>query len=455
MSFRKLSPRRLGLTLLALLWILMSCALYVNPGKAEAAENSGSVYVIPVKQQIEQGLTSFLQRSFKEAVDMDAGLIVLEIDTPGGRVDKAQEIGNLLQQTDIPIVAFIRGDAASAGSYIALNADKIAMADGSMIGAAYMVDGMGNPVKDAKMVSWWKSKMKSAAESSGRNSDIAIGMAGTNEKVEMPEINRTNEVGQVISLSPEEALKVGYADKLANSTNEVIEWMGYSTTDMFTMELTFSEKLATFLTNPIVMTILLFVGIAGVLIEVIVPGFGFPGIIGIIGFVLYFFGNTVAGFAGTETWLLFIIGLVLLAMELFVPSFGILGVIGSISLVFGVVRAAYSTTHVAWSLGIAFLCALVAIVVVAVVFKERGIWNKFILSDSLSRENGYIPIADRDMLIGLTGISVTPLRPAGTAEIEGQRLDVVSAGGFVAAGTPIKVLKTDGTRIVVEETTVE
>ncbi|MBO2943261.1 nodulation protein NfeD [Paenibacillus sp. F411] len=443
--------RRLGLLAMSLLWSLVFGVMLLSPATAKAAAQSGAVYVIPVKQQIEQGLGSFLERAFQEAKEMNAGLIVLEIDTPGGRVDTAGEIGTLLQETDIPTVAFIRGDAASAGSYIALNADKIAMAPGSMIGSASMVDGMGNPVEDAKLVSWWKAQMVSAAESSGRNEQIAAGMADPKVAVELTELGRTVEAGDIVALSAEEALKVGYSDTMAGTVNEVIEFMGFSGNEVFEMELTFSEKLASFLTNPFVMTLLLFMGIAGVLIELIVPGFGIPGVLGITGFVLYFFGNSVAGFAGMETWLLFVIGIALLAMELFVPSFGILGVIGSISLIFGVVQAAYTTTHVAWSLGIAAVCALIAIVVVALVFKERGIWNKFILSDSLSRENGYIPVQERDILIGLTGITLTPLRPSGTADIGGQRMDVVTAGGFIPSGSSIRVLKTDGTRIVVEQ----
>lgn len=442
---------RIGAFVGALTLILMSVGMYISPGNTAAAANIGSVYVIPVEHQIERGLTSFMKRGFEEAEKMEAGLIVLEINTPGGRVDQAGEIGTMIQQTKIPTVAYIRGDAASAGSFIALNADKIAMAPGSMIGAASMVDGMGNPIEDSKMIAWWKSKMASAAKSGGRETDIAEGMADVNMKVEMPEIGKTKEVGQIIALTHEEALKVGYADKIAKSTNEVIEWMGYSTNDVFHMERTFSEKLATILTNPIVMTLLLFIGIAGVIIEVIVPGFGVPGILGTAAFVLYFFGNSVAGFAGSETWLLFIIGLAMLVMELFVPSFGILGIVGSASLIVGVVRAAYSTSHVALSLGIAVACAVVAIVVVALVFKERGIWNKFILSDSLTKEQGYIPIEDRDILIGLVGKSITPLRPSGTAEFEGRRFDVVTAGSFIDSGRAVRVLKTDGTRIVVED----
>lgn len=217
------------------------------------------------------------------------------------------------------------------------------------------------------------------------------------------------------------------------------------------MEHTGAEKMSQFLTNPIIMTILLFIGITGIVIELIVPGFGAPGIIGTLAFVLYFFGNSVAGFAGSETWLLFIIGLVMLVLELFVPSFGILGILGSVSLVAGVVRAAYSFTHALFSLGIAFAAATVVIVIVAVAFKERGIWNRFILKDTLSKDQGFVPVEEKLSLVGAIGNSITPLRPSGTAMIGGERVDVVTEGSFISVNAPVSVVKVEGGRIVVKE----
>ncbi|MDO7905461.1 nodulation protein NfeD [Paenibacillus sp. JX-17] len=434
------------LLFLAILLPLLGAALPVS-----AAAQAGPVYVIPVNQEIERGLQQFMERGFKEAADMKARLIVLDIDTPGGRVDTADALGKLIRESEIPTVAYIRGKAASAGSYLALNADKIAMEPGSYIGAAALVDSYGNHIEDAKLVAAWKSQMASAAESSGRNADIARGMVDANIVVELPGLDQEKEKGQIISLSSEEALKVGYADKIASSTDEVVEWMGYSKADVFQVEHSFAERLAAFLTNPVVQVVLLFFGIAGVVIEILVPGFGVPGILGITAFALYFFGNYVAGFAGNETWLLFIIGLVLLVLELFVPSFGILGILGSVSLVAGVVRAAYDTSHAFLSLGIAFGAALVVVVIVAIVFKERGVWNRFILSESLTSDKGYSSIRDRSLLVGQLGVSVTPLRPAGTVLIDGERIDVVTEGGFIAANTPVVVQKVEGSRIVVQQ----
>lgn len=420
-------------------------------GTAAEKLKGGPVFIIPVDQEIERGLQSFLERGFEEAAKYGAVLIVLEIDTPGGLVDSAEQIGQMVRDSEIPTAAYVKGDAASAGSYIALNANSIIMKPGSMIGAASLVDMNGKSVDDAKMVSYWKSKMVGAASLNGRDPEIAAGMMDVNLVVNKPELGVNKAQGQIIALTSDEALKAGYADHLADTPEEAITLLGYSTDDIFRVEHTGAEKMSHFLTNPIIMTILLFIGIAGIVIELLVPGFGAPGIIGTLAFALYFFGNYVAGFAGAETWLLFILGLVMLVLELFVPSFGILGLLGSVSLVAGVVRAAFSLEHAFLNLGIAFAAAAVVIAIVAVVFKERGIWNRFILRDSLTKEQGFVPVLEKLSLIGASGVSITPLRPAGTALVGNERVDVVTEGSFISSGVPVSVVKVEGGRVVVKE----
>lgn len=442
----------LAVPLMLIMLLTLTLPVFMGGSSAYAAENkTGSVYIIPVDKPIEQGLGKFMERGFKEAEAMGAGLIVLDINTPGGRVDTAEALGTLIKESPVQTVAFVRGDAASAGSFLALNADKIVMSPGSMIGAAAMVDSSGKHVDDPKLVAFWKSKMQGAAEKSGRNPDIAAGMADVNVVVEMPEINKTKQKGEIIALSAEEALKVGYADHISSTPEEAAAWLGYGNNDVFTMERTTAENISTFLTNPVVMTVLLFLGIAGVVIEMIVPGFGVPGIVGIVSFVLYFSGNYIAGFAGAETWILFTVGLIMMILEMFIPSFGILGILGSIALVAGVVRAAYDTSDAFVSLGIAFAAALVVIAIVVIVFKDRGVWKRFILSDRMTADKGYSSATERKELLGMQGISLTPLRPAGTALFNGERVDVVTDGGFIPVDTPIIVVKAEGTRIVVQQ----
>lgn len=102
------------------------------------------------------------------------------------------------------------------------------------------------------------------------------------------------------------------------------------------------------------------------------------------------------------------------------------------------------------SLGIAFIAALIVVVIVAFIFKERGIWNRFILKESLTKEQGYVPTEAREFLVGKEGVSVTPLRPAGTILIDGERVDVVTEGEFVPTDTAVTVIHVEGARIVVK-----
>ena len=213
----------------------------------------------------------------------------------------------------------------------------------------------------------------------------------------------------------------------------------------------FLANASEFLTTPIMLTLLLFIGFAGVVIELLLPGLIFPGLLGVSAFVLYFFASTFQELAGPYVWLLFAVGIILMAIEVFVPSFGILGLLGAGSLIGGVVMAAWATGHALQTLGIAFVLAAAAVGIVVFVFKERGIWNRFILKDSLTSEAGYNSAVTRHELVGRDGVTVTSLRPSGTIMVDGERIDVVSEGAFIERDKAIVIVKTEGSRVVVQE----
>ena len=151
--------------------------------------------------------------------------------------------------------------------------------------------------------------------------------------------------------------------------------------------------------------------------------------------------------------MLFVLGLVLLALELFVPSFGILGILGSIGLLAGVIRAAYDTSNALLSLGIAVVVAAVLVIIVARVFKHKGVWNKFILKDQLTTETGYVSHENETSLLGKVGVALTTLRPAGTAQIADRKVDVVTDGTFIEKDRKVIVVQVEGVRVVVREFT--
>ncbi|WP_229263767.1 NfeD family protein [Cohnella cholangitidis] len=451
---RQKPARWTGAARRALLLLLMVIPLLgVAAGSVSAAEDTsaGSVYVIPVQQTVQSGLASFLDRALTEAEEAKASLVVLDIDTPGGRLDTAEEIGKRIREAAVPTVAFVSGKAASAGAYLSLNAGDIAMAPGTTIGAAMIVDGSGNAVDNPKLVSFWRAEMVAAAELNGRNPDIAIGMVDPNSVVEMSAIGERKEKGHIISLSAENALKVGYADKLAKNAEEVIAWKGLSDRAVIEFNPSFAERVSAAVTSPGIATLVLIIGIAGIAIEFLVPGFGVPGVIGLLSFGLYFFGQSIAGFAGMEALVVFLVGIGLLVLEVFIPSFGILGILGIAALILGITMGAYDTGNALQSLGIAVLVAAVIVAVFVYIFRKRGIWNRFILKDQLTSDKGYVPQLSRQKWVGQEGVTTSMLRPSGVAEIDGQRLDVITSGEFIENGKPIRVVSVDGTRILVKE----
>jgi membrane-bound ClpP family serine protease len=216
-----------------------------------------------------------------------------------------------------------------------------------------------------------------------------------------------------------------------------------------------AENLSAFLTHPVTATVLLAVGIVGIVLELLFFSSGLLAAAGIVGFALYFLGFYLAGFAGFGDLSVFGIGIVLLVLELFVPSFGILSVLGAICLFGGVLMAASDPKEAVIMLGIALLIAIIVVAFAIKYFKHRGVWNRFILREQLTTEKGFTSNPDRAFLIGMTGESITPLRPAGTARIDGVRVDVVTDGSFIPTGKPVVVIHVEGSRVVVRENHLE
>ncbi|SFF53483.1 membrane-bound serine protease (ClpP class) [Halobacillus alkaliphilus] len=404
------------------------------------------VYIIPVQDTVERGMAAFLKRTTEEAAENGVDHIIFEIDTPGGRVDAAGDIGEIFQDLDIPNTAFVTSRAYSAGSYIALNADNIYMKPQATMGASGVINSDGTAA-DKKAQSAWISSMVAAAESNGRDPIYARAMADSS--IDLPEYNAAE--GEFLTLGPNEAEEVGYAEGIVEDRVELLNELGLSEAKVTENNPTVAENLARFLTDPVVIPILLSVASLGLIVELYSPGFGIPGIMGLLSLVLFFYGHIVAGLAGYEAIILLILGIGLVIAEIFLPG-GIAGIAGVVSIVASLMLSSADMGHMAMSIGI----ALIATIIVSVIlFKtmglERGFFRHIILQDSTSAEKGYLSSTSRLELIGMVGETMTPLRPAGTAVFDGERLDVVTEGGFVGTGQSVKVLKTEGSRIVVRE----
>ncbi|MBM7604747.1 membrane-bound serine protease (ClpP class) [Metabacillus crassostreae] len=431
-----------------LLMIIMGLVLSVFTGfnNELKADSDQKVYIIPLEDTVEKGLSQYIERNITDAKEQGVDHIILEIDTLGGAVDGAMEIADTLRASDIPITAFINRRAISAGAYIALNADQIYMVPGSQMGSAAVITGDGNAADD-KAQSLWLSEMRESAERNGRDPKYALAMV--DKDVDVPEFGAGK--GDLLTLETKQAVQVGYAEGVAENRKDLLNQLNLSNATILEAEESFAEKVARFITNPVVVPILLSIGSIGLVVELYSPGFGIPGFMGLASLLLFFYGHLVAGLAGLESLLLFILGIILIIAELFVPG-GIMGILGFASVIGSLYIASGNFIQMTISLLIAFaVSVLVSILLVKVFGKRMNIFKRLILRDSTNTESGYVSSKTRNELINLEGVALTTLRPAGTAIIGDERLDVVTEGSYINKGQKVKVVKVEGSRIVVRE----
>ncbi len=432
---------------IAVISFLFAFILMLIPVNGTSANND-IVYTVPVEETVEKGLYAFLSRAVHTAEEEGADAIIFELNTPGGAVDAAGEIGKLLTSTDIKTISFVNKQALSAGAYIALNTDEIYMVPGSTMGSAAIIDQSGNTA-GKKAESYWFSAMESAAQQSNRDPIVARAMA--DESIEIPELGLGND--ELLTLTPDQALEVNYSEATVANMDELVQQLGFENAEIRSMEESFSEKLARFLTNPVIIPILLSIGSIGLVVELYSPGFGVPGFMGLSALLLFFYGHLVAGLAGYETLILFVIGIGLLIAEFFLPG-GLAGLLGAGAIIASLFMASGNVVHMGISILIAISAAiLVSILLVKVFGKKMKFFRKMILTDSTNTEKGYVSNTNRTELIGTEGYALTALRPAGTVVISNERIDVVSEGGFIQKDAKVRVVKAEGSRIVVRELT--
>lgn len=415
------------------------------------------VYVAPIEGMIDLGLAPFVQRVLDEAADAQAQAVILDINTFGGRVDAAVLIRDALLEAQVPTIAFINKRAISAGALISLAAEKIAMTEGGTIGAATPVQmggpgGAAQPVAE-KTVSYVRKEFGATAERRNRTPLIAEAMVDAD--VEIPDLI---EKGKLLTLTTKEALRVNIADFQANSLEAVLQSLNLADAEVRHASETWAESLVRFLTDPVVSSLLMTVGILGIMLEMRVPGFGIPGGIGLLSLALFFWGHGLVQLAGWEEFLLVGLGLILVGVEIFlIPGFGIAGIVGIMALMGGLGLSLIGT-GATWDtllsalgrVSFSILMAILGTLALLRFFPHLPYGKRLILETNLQAHEGYesSPAADFRWL-GKQGLAISDLHPSGIARFDGERVDVVSDGTFIQAGQPLEVVRVDGNRVVV------
>lgn len=145
-----------------------------------------------------------------------------------------------------------------------------------------------------------------------------------------------------------------------------------------------------------------------------------------------------------------VVGIILIVIEMFTPGFAIPGISGIILLLFAIILTAQS-----FSQGLVMFLVLLSILTILLIIVVRSATKGALFKSPLvnkkveSVDEGYIGVKDMKVFVGKSGQAITPLRPAGTCDFDGVRLDVVTEGDFIDKGNEVTIMKVEGRRIVV------
>ena len=474
----------------SLVWVAFLVAIAGLPEPAPAGTNTTrKVYILPIRDDIMPPLVYLVRRGVKEAMEAQADLLVLDMETNGGRIDTTREIISILNQFKGDTATYVNKDAFSAGAFIAVATKKIYMAPESVIGAAALVilSPGGNGVErvpdtyESKMTSAVRAMVRTSAEKNGYNIAVVEAMIDKTRGLTLTNVvdGVTNQVviarqGEILTLTNTEAEReYGNPPKklLSSGTvkdlDELLKLLGYAGAQRHEIKPTGMERLGTWLNT--ISPLLLIIGVIGIYIEFKTPGFGLAGIIGIAAFALYFLGGYVSGLSGAEWVIVFIAGLALVVVELFVyPGTVALGLLGAVLMLTAIIMAMVDV-YPASAPGL--LPALPSLdkfelpmrhLLVATVGGGLGIWlaSRFlpktpvyraIVSQSASGVQTEAALEQqKKSRQGQVGITISALRPGGKAQFGEEIVDVISQGEMVPKGTQVRIIGSSGSQALVE-----
>ena len=462
-------------------YLLVIVFLFAGADTANVEQSSSRdskilVYRFEIMDNIMKPVWRVTQRAMNEAAEEKADYIIIHLNTYGGALNIADSIRTKIINSGIPVFVFIDNQAISAGALISIACDSIYMRRGGSIGAATVVSQSGEVVPD-KYQSFMRSTMRATAETHGKDTIISgndtiiewrrdpkIAEAMVDPQIYVEGISDS---GQVLTLTAEEAMEVGYCEGMAENVSEVLELAGIENYSLKSYEPSVVEAVILFLLNPIVRAILIILIVGGIYIEMQTPGVGFPLVVALLAALVFFAPSYLHGL--TENWeiLVFIAGLVLIALEVFViPGFGIAGISGILMVIVGLTMSlvdnivfeyegagAWDKVLKAFFLVVfsLFVSFIMSIIISKKLFTTKSL--KLALNEVQNRNNGYIGIdSHQKEMIGREGTAYTVLRPSGRVEIDGELYDAKAEIGYIEKGMKVKVIRDEAGQLYVIKT---
>ena len=292
------------------------------------------VFIIPITEAINQPNLYILRRGLKEAIRKDADMVLLDMDTPGGRLDICLEMMEMLNYFEGKTATYVNPDAISAGAFIASACDQIFFLSIWQNGAAAVIQGTGEDIPETalmKVESYLLANIRVLSEGYKYRAEVMRAMLDADyELVIEGEVLKPK--GELLTLTASQAMEVygdpeetllgaGVFDSIEDLLEDQFGLNGY-TVEAF--EVSYSEEFAKWMST--IAPALLGLGLLALFVEFKTPGFGVFGIAGLLLLGVFFLSNYIAGLAGNEAFVIFALGLGFIFIEVFVlPGFFIFG----------------------------------------------------------------------------------------------------------------------------------
>lgn len=454
---------RQSFSTLGLILNLAFFLLFVLNTNAESISSDSTgfkIYQLDIMEEIAPPVWHLTQKAFEEAHEGAYDLVLIHMNTYGGMVDAADSIRTAILNSDIPVYVLIDNNAASAGALISIACDSIYMVAGANIGAATVVNQTGEAMPD-KYQSYMRSMMRSTAEATGRDPQIAQAMVDPRIIVE-----DLIDSSMVLTFTSSEAIENGFCEAQVENISDLLTRAGVEKYELYHQELKASDKIIRLLVNPMVSGVLIMLIVGGLYFELQSPGIGFPLAASIFAAVLYFAPLYLEGLVENWEIIIFFVGVILLAIELFVvPGFGFFGVSGIVLIVTSLALAMVDNDGFAFTLPdvTAIINALIIVSLSSLIgliasyylskklFSTHSMFN-LALATTQEKEEGFgIDLESYKKSIGEKGEAFTVLRPSGKVLVDGKMYDAVSVSNYIEKGEAIEVMGYENAQLMVRK----
>jgi membrane-bound serine protease (ClpP class) len=434
------------------------------------------VYVIPINDAISTPNLYILRRGLKDAIANDVEMVILDMDTPGGRVDITLDMMEMLDRFEGITATYVNDDAISAGSFIAAATQEIYFSPRGKMGASAVIQGTGEDVAETakqKIESYLRANIRVMTEEYPYRADVVRAMLDADFELKIGD-EVLKPAGELLTLTASEAVRE-YGDPprklLAEGIYESIDALldarfGAGNYVIRDFDLSYSEEIAKWMNS--IAPVLMGLGVLLLFIEFKTPGFGIFGISGLVLLAVFFASHYIAGLAGNEPVFFFVLGVILVLVELFLFPGSVVFALTGLCLMFGSLLWAMVDFWPSGAEGIEWspemfaqplvnLILGMAIASLGVVLVSRwlpGSWfeRQLVLADAVG--GGQTIRAERESHLpppGSEGVALTPLHPAGRVEIGGARYDARCAVSVIDRGAKVRVVRSTDFEMVVEE----